>query len=709
MATYRNACYSCHGDPEQPGSIPNSRRFWEESFRNGADPHALYQTLTRGFGLMPPQVRLTPREKYDVIHFIREEFLKKRNPGQYVPVTDAYLARLPAGDTLGPEPQPYRPWAEMDYGDFLIHTYELANSSDPPRRISGGRSPLPNEDFRDVNFAYKGIAIRLDEGKGGVAAGSAFVLFDHDLMRLTGFWTGTGFIDYEGILLNDRHNIFPRTVGTIRVENPITPGWANPATGEFADPRFVAVDGRPFGPLPRAWAHYTGLYRHGSRVVIAYTVGDAAVLESYDLRRAGEAPIVSRTLDIGASSTALTMRIAPADAAVHLAGHGAALAQEQGFHVLKVPAGTPAHVAIWMAAAGVDVESAARAGGAPDDLRRYTRGGPARDTEVLSTPIIRGHDRDAYAVDVLTLPQDTPWKSRMRPTGIDFLPGGDEAVVTTVDGEVWRVEGLAQPQGVMLWQRIATGLFQPLGLKFRDGAIYVCCRDQIVMLHDLERRRRDRLLRVLQQRPPGDGALPRVRDGAADRRGGELLLRQERPARAAGADAAPRHAPAREQGRSTTEILATGFRAANGVCLNPDGTFFVTDQEGFWTPKNRINWVEQGGFYGNMCGYGAPTDSSDAAMIKPLCWITQARPLAGGTALGRQPPLGAARREPAQPLVRERQDLRRHDAVLRPRPARAPWWRCRCRSSPRASFAVASTRPTGSSTSSACPPGRATR
>ena len=71
-----------------------------------------------------------------------------------------------------------------------------------------------------------------------------------------------------------------------------------------------------------------------------------------------------------------------------------------------------------------------------------------------------------------------------------------------------------------------------------------------------------------------------------------------------------------------TEVLATGFRAANGVCLNPDGTFFVTDQEGFWTPKNRINLVERGGFYGNMWGYTDVTDTSDAAMKQPLCWIT---------------------------------------------------------------------------------------
>ncbi|MDH3650484.1 MAG: hypothetical protein OEQ53_12435, partial [Saprospiraceae bacterium] len=62
-------------------------------------------------------------------------------------------------------------------------------------------------------------------------------------------------------------------------------------------------------------------------------------------------------------------------------------------------------------------------------------------------------------------------------------------------------------------------------------------------------------------------------------------------------------------------------RAANGVCLNPDGSFYVTDQQGYWNPMNRINRVTKGGFYGNMWGYGAPTDSSDAAMIQPMCWI----------------------------------------------------------------------------------------
>jgi hypothetical protein len=48
----------------------------------------------------------------------------------------------------------------------------------------------------------------------------------------------------------------------------------------------------------------------------------------------------------------------------------------------------------------------------------------------------------------------------------------------------------------------------------------------------------------------------------------------------------------------------------------------VTDQEGHWNPMNRINWVTPTNkFYGNMFGYNASSDSSDAGMEQPLTWV----------------------------------------------------------------------------------------
>lgn len=619
MVTYRTVCFNCHGNEEQPGSMPTAAKFWSDKLKNGSDPYAMYQTLTKGFGLMPPQVRLTPREKYEVIHFIREEFMKEQNPDQYFEITESWLDSLPVGDTLGPDPQPYHPWADMDYGNFLMRTYDLSSTGDPERGISGGRSPLPNEDFRDVNFAYKGIAIRLDPGEGGIAAGNAFVLFDHDLLRFTGFWTGEGFIDYEDILLNDRHNIFPRTVGQVRIENPITPGWADPEAGNFDDPRFVAVDGRPFGPLPREWAHYKGLYYHGDRVVIQYTVGEAEILETYDLEANGENPVISRTLNVATSDRPLKMRVAPAGTAVRLLGDGE-LVEKDGYHQLQLKAGQPAKVKLLLTPNASGLEALSNPTG-PEDLQQYTQGGPTHYPEVLSSPILRAEDDAAYVEDVFVLPLENPWKSRMRPTGIDFLDDPDQAVVSTIDGEVWRLEGITQKEGLIKWHRIATGLFQPLGIKYHQGKIYVSCRDQIAVLEDLN----------------GDGETDYYRSFNSDHQvtehfhefamglqvdeaGNFYYAKSGRHARTA---LIPQHGTlirVSPDGQ-TSDIIAHGFRAANGVCLNPDGSFIVTDQEGYWNPMNRINWVEEGGFYGNMYGYGAPADTSDAAMIQPLCWI----------------------------------------------------------------------------------------
>ncbi len=178
------------------------------------------------------------------------------------------------------------------------------------------------------------------------------------------------------------------------------------------------------------------------------------------------------------------------------------------------------------------------------------------------------------------------------------------------------------PEAGLTWQRIASGLFQPLGLKFRDGAIFVCCRDQIVKLHDLNGDGETDFYECFNNDHQVTEHFHEFAMGLqTDADGNFYYAKSGRHALPA---LVPHHGTLLKVSKdgAKTEILATGFRAANGVCLNPDGTFFVTDQEGFWTPKNRINLVEKGGFYGNMLGYTDVTDTSDAAMKQPLCWIT---------------------------------------------------------------------------------------
>src|SRR5262249_34878471 len=249
---------------------------------NGSDPYAMYQTLTRGFGVMAPQSWMVPQQKYDVIHYIREAYLKQHNGGQFVALGNDYLATLPKGDTRGPPPRTIEPWVTMDYGSSLIHTYEIG---------TGG-----------VNIAQKGIAVRLDAGAGGVSRGRAWMVFEHDTLRWAGGWTGNGFIDWNGIQFNGKHQVHPRVFGTVHFQNQPGPGWADPASGSFNDDqRVVGRDGRKYGPLPKSWGRFRGLYHHGDHGVVSYTVGSTDVLESPSVIDLGgsAAPIFTRTIQFG--------------------------------------------------------------------------------------------------------------------------------------------------------------------------------------------------------------------------------------------------------------------------------------------------------------------------------------------------------------------------------------------------------------------------
>jgi len=632
QAIYERLCINCHGTIDQPGSLPTSLRFATGQFKSGSDPLAMYQTLTRGYGQMTPQVWMVPQQKYDVIHYIREAFLKPNNLGQLFRVTPEYLASLPKGDTRGPAPQISEPWVTMDYGPSLINTYEIGTD---------GR-----------NFAYKGIAVRLDEsprsttsdGSGGITRGQAWMIFDHDTFRVAAAWTGAGFIDWNGIHFNGRHQIHPRVVGDVAFSNPTGPGWADPATGKWDDDqRVLGRDGRRYGPLSAAWAKYRGLYHHDRQTIISYRVGTTDVLEMPDVYL-HRSPAFSRTLHVGPRAKELKLLVATLgeaalpvrfeeqkqiarcgdELAAGLLGQadGCKFAVEGPRLALRIPAGEqPLKFVLWM------LRNANIAYGPSLDvveLSALTKGGPPHWPQTLETKPVLGDDSGPFAVDVLTHPEQNPWLAQMRFTGLDFLPDGNRMVVCAWDGDVWLVSGLASldSQPKLMWRRIASGLFQPLGIKVVDEQIYVMCRDQLVRLRDLNGDGETDFYECVNNDHQVTEHFHEFAMGLQIDEAGNFYYAKS--ARHALPAVVPHHGTLLRisPDGSRTDILATGFRAANGVCLNPDGTFVVTDQEGHWNPKNRINWVRAGGFYGNMFGYHDVTDSSDAAMEQPLCWIT---------------------------------------------------------------------------------------
>lgn len=623
---YNANCINCHGNPELIGSIPLSLKFWEQDFKAGSDPFSMYQAISRGFKTMPPQLSLTPQEKHNVIAYIRETFIREQNQDEYFQVSPGYLAGLPAGTSRGPDSKPNHPWSDQDYGDFFINTYELVDSETGLERYhSPGPTPFPDEDYSKNNFAYKGIAVRLDPGTGGISKGKAWMIFDHDVMRVAGGWTGEGFIDWDAILLNDRHETYPRTIGKLHFETPVGPGWANPRTGKFDDPRFTARDGRKFGPLPKTWADYKGLYRSDDKIVISYSVGASQILERLSMEKAEDQTVFTRTLNISPSQSILKLKVAPIANKIALSGSGATLSKEDGFHIIVVNKSQAANLKIYIGDASIDnFDQIAQNSDAPETLSAYTKGGPAKYPEVVTSTIIKGDEDNLFAVDQLSPPFDNPWDCRMKLSGIDFFTDSNKAAACTTDGDVFLITGLLNGGTELKWKRIAAGLFQPLGLKIVNEKIYVTCRDQLVRLQDLNGDDETDFYESFNHDHQVTDHFHEFAMGLqVDPQGNLYYAKSGRHAREA---LIPQHGTLIKVSKDglNSEIIASGFRAANGVCINPDGSFLVTDQQGYWNPMNRINWIDVSGeskFYGNMWGYNPPPDSSDQAMEQPMVWV----------------------------------------------------------------------------------------
>ncbi len=222
-------------------------------------------------------------------------------------------------------------------------------------------------------------------------------------------------------------------------------------------------------------------------------------------------------------------------------------------------------------------------------LAGLTRGGPAQWPEVLSTRGTLGKV-GPYAVDTIEPPFKNPWNSLLFFGDHDFFDDGT-SLICTMQGEVWRVEGLDDTLQNVRWRRYATGLHQALGLVIADGDAYVLGRDQITRLRDLngdgEADFYECFSNAFETSPAGHDFICGLQRDSSGRfytaSGKQGLLRISADGR-------------------DVETLATGFRNPDGLGLSPEGTITVPNSEGDWVPASMVCEVRPGGHY----GYGGP-------------------------------------------------------------------------------------------------------
>lgn len=505
----------------------------------------------------------------------------------------------------------------MDYGPFLSASYILK----PGAKVDNATGNF------DGDVVARGIAIRLaDDWSEGI-------IFDTDTMRVAAGWTGAP-LRFTGVIFDGAHGPSPTLGAPPAFHASAGPGWAK--DGSFEDPRPDSIPPLPRpGPLPSAWAKYRGLYLHGSRVILSYTVGACPVLESFS--REGTA--FARSLTLGPSEGPLEVLLATEPADLQAVGiglpEGAEIKRVDGRLLLRLPRLTfRVSFKVLLAPEGIAAPSP------PEDLDPLTRGGPARWNPPVVTQGKVAREPAPYVVDVLALPEKNSWNARMRVGGLDFFADGTRAALCTWDGDVWIVSGIDDTLVKLEWKRFATGLHQPLGLKIVDEVIYTVGHDQMTRLRDLDRDGEADFYENFNNDWELTTAFHSFCFDLQTDPAGNFLFAFNSPVRSGGGGfhRITRHhgciLRVSKDGRKL-DVYATGFRANNGIGVSPSGQVTSGDNEGSWVPKCPLHWVEEGSFNGVVDSAHRPMKSAKGKpdpeeQPRPLCWMPKNVDNSGG-------------------------------------------------------------------------------
>jgi hypothetical protein len=272
---FQIACAPCHGMNGVQTLNPQARPFAVEKFKNGSDPYSMFKTITRGFKGMPSQTWMTPEQRYEVIQFIRETFVKKLNPTQHTKVDQAYLDSLPKFDPALARSAAASKVKPCDFGPVL-------------------ESQL-GSNFGDV------LTFHLKD--------NVSLSYDLHHMRLAGAWQG-GFLN-----LSRTGHSQQRGEGQPLPEGKPLRGlqqWYWAFGGRFDYP---TNDLLPRGPLPAGWMKYQGHYVYNRQAILSFTIEGRQVLEWPDAEKNNDFLMVSHTLRIGSGSTAMRLCVGQLESA----------------------------------------------------------------------------------------------------------------------------------------------------------------------------------------------------------------------------------------------------------------------------------------------------------------------------------------------------------------------------------------------------------
>jgi glucose/arabinose dehydrogenase/cytochrome c2 len=500
-------------------------------------------------------------------------------------------------------------WVEPEFPFF---------SSILDARKAGGGLPADN-------LAPRGIVLNLGH--------DCWACFDPDLLRVVAVWRGPG-VSARALAPLSYNDLgrktpigkmpAPEPVGRVWFASGIYPGAQSGEQISWVDPREPAPSPEEVGrgAIAPELGRFEAVRLAGSDAILDYTVSGISVRERWGAAAGPvekNGPVITRNFSVGSATTTLRFvvgRKSPeASLALRVAPESAAAVT-----LVEVAGVAVVHVAARAQAIEFAVEHAGPGGPVVAAGPRAARTGPRWPQETV-TAIKRSVAPEAYVVDTVELPQNNPWRRKVRPADIQFLPDGT-GVLVTVDGDVWLARGLDSAEGVVRWRRFASGLHEPMTAAIRDGQIYVFDRNGIWRLRDTDG---DGEADVHELFSNAFAQTADTREFPSTLRlapAGEFVIAKGNQQ----SDTLGKHNGTvlriSADGRRAT-LLGYGFRQPNiGVNIRT-GLVTSSDQQGHYVPATPLHVVRDGQFYGFLPDF-LPKEVYPAPIAEPLVWLPHA-------------------------------------------------------------------------------------
>lgn len=240
--------------------------------------------------------------------------------------------------------------------------------------------------------------------------------------------------------------------------------------------------------------------------------------------------------------------------------------------------------------------------------------------------VVCAEDKRATGDYYTITPYVLPGGVKLEASGLAVLPGGSVAV-SVRKGEIWIIKNpTADPTNpeAVGYQLFASGLHEPLGLLWHDGALYTAQRSEVTRISDTDG---DGVADDYQTVAKGWGVSGNYHEyaygPALDKEGNMWITlnssmgpsvkmpgfrQKEKPWRGWAVSFRPEGGPLLP--------MAGGLRSPCGIGSNAEGDVFTTDQQGNWMGTNPLFHLRKGAFFGHADSI-ADTRRPDSPVADP--------------------------------------------------------------------------------------------